>query len=323
MTVRLLWGEDDFLLREAALEALGGVQAQEVEGSAWSGGETADLATPSLFGDPRALLVTDCHELTDDAVRELRAYVQAPSPDAALILTGRGLKAPPPFAKDVEAAVGKSAVEKVELTKKELPNWLLRRARTRDLDIKPPAINALIETLGEAPAELAQAMEQMASAFPGQPLTPQLVERQFRGLGEAKTWEVCDRAFGGDLPGAMRALRAMLDAREDPLMILGGIASRVRDLERVAGVPEGLRGGDAARAAGLRFEWQLKRYRDAVRRYPPGALASLHLGVADADRALKNGAGGDVVLPMLLARISGQMPADAPIEVGSVARALR
>jgi DNA polymerase-3 subunit delta len=318
---RLLWGEDSFLVREAAMEALGGVQAREVDGADWSGGETGDLATPSLFGEPRALLVTNCQDLTDDGLRELRAYLQAPAPDATLVITGRGIKAAPPIAKDVEKSGGQ--VEKIELARKELTAWLVKRARSRDIQLRPPAANALVELLGETPAELDRAVDQMAAAFPGQPIEPGLVERQFRGLGDHKTWEVCDKAFGGDLSGAIRALQGMLAAREEPLVILGGIAARVRDLQRVAAVPMDVQPKDAARMAGLRFEWQFKRYRDAARRQPPGALESLHLAVANADRALKNGAGGDVVLPMLLARIAGAVPADAPIEVGSVARALR
>ena len=43
-TVLLLWGEDAFLLREAAIEALGGVHPVEVEAAEWQGGETSDLA---------------------------------------------------------------------------------------------------------------------------------------------------------------------------------------------------------------------------------------------------------------------------------------
>ena len=62
--VVLLWGEDPFLLREAALETLGEVRATEVDAAEWRGGETADLATPSLFGDARALLVIDCRSLS-------------------------------------------------------------------------------------------------------------------------------------------------------------------------------------------------------------------------------------------------------------------
>lgn len=49
--ISLLWGEDPFLLREAALELVGPeIQAREIDGAAWQGGELADLATPSLFG---------------------------------------------------------------------------------------------------------------------------------------------------------------------------------------------------------------------------------------------------------------------------------
>ncbi|MGZ4137752.1 MAG: hypothetical protein ACXVPX_09295 [Actinomycetota bacterium] len=71
--VHLVWGEDAFLLREAAAEILGDVQPVEVDAAEWQGGETSDLATPSLFGDRRALLVTDAKSLPDDGVTELKA----------------------------------------------------------------------------------------------------------------------------------------------------------------------------------------------------------------------------------------------------------
>ena len=61
--VYLFWGEDEFLLREAALEILGDLRPREVDGADWEGGETADLATPSLFGERRALLVTNAKAL--------------------------------------------------------------------------------------------------------------------------------------------------------------------------------------------------------------------------------------------------------------------
>ena len=84
--VILLWGEDAFLLREAALQLLGDLRATEVDAGEWQGGELQDLATPSLFGEPRALLVTDCRSLPKDALGELAAYLSAPDPDAPLVL---------------------------------------------------------------------------------------------------------------------------------------------------------------------------------------------------------------------------------------------
>lgn len=305
--VHLLWGEDEFLLREAALEVVGSeVQPREVDGGAWQGGETADLATPSLFGELRALLVTDCRSLPDDALRELGLYLTAPDPEAPLVLCAtvpeRG-KAPAALVKLVQPV---GTVREVKVARKDLPTWLAQRAKRREVDLAPEVAAALVETLGEEPAALEQALAQLASAFPGQRLTRDLVAQQFRGLGEQHIWDLCDRAFGRDLPGAMRSLRTLMESRDDPLMILGGIASRLRDLLRVRALPDRMPPAELARAAGLRFDWQARRYREQARRFSLEELAQIHAEVVEADRALKSGAGEDVVLPVLIGRIAAE-----------------
>lgn len=302
--VHLLWGEDAFLLRLAAFEALGDLQPREVDAAEWRGGELADLATPSLFGEPRALVVTDCRSLPDEAIRELGAYLSAPDPDAPLVLCAtvpeRG-KAPGALVKLVEPA---GTVREVRLARKDLPGWLVRRAKGRQADLAPDGAAALVETIGEDPAALDQALTQFASAFPRQRLTRDLALEQFRGLGEQHIWDLCDHAFGRDLPGSMRSLRRLLGAREDPLLILGGIASRLRDLVRVRSLPERMPPAELARAVGLRFDWQARRYRDQARRFSMEELLEIHGDVVEADRALKSGASGDVVLPVLVAEIA-------------------
>ncbi|HYU58876.1 MAG TPA: DNA polymerase III subunit delta [Actinomycetota bacterium] len=307
----LLWGEDEFLLREAAAEAFGSLweHVREVEGDAWTGGETGDLATPSLFGEPRALLVSGCQDLSDEGAREVRAYLEHPAPDATLVLTGRGIRAAPPLAKGLPAGI---EVRRVEITRRDLPGWVKRRGERRGVRAEPAALAALIDTVGEDPGRLDQALEQLVNAFPDQPITSRHVEEQFRGLGDRKTWEVTDRAFGGDLAGAIRALAGMLAARDDPLMILGGIAARLRDLQRVAALPDGIHPRDLAREAGMRFDWQARRAREQARRYEPGDLAALHRTVAEMDRAIKIGVPGEVILPLLLARISRAVPPREP-----------
>jgi hypothetical protein len=61
---------------------------------------------------------------------------------------------------------------------------------------------------------------------------------------------------------------------------------------------------ELARAADLRFEWQARRYREQARRFTPDELAEIHARLVDADRALKLGGPGDVVLPMLVTKIA-------------------
>ena len=303
-TAILLWGEDPFLLREAAIEVLGGVEPREVSASEWSGGETSDLATPSLFGGRRALLVTDSRALSADALREIGAYLAAPDPEASLVLLAvvaeRG-RAPASLVKLVKP-VGE--VRDVRVARRDLPGWVVARARARGGDIEPEAAAALVGIIGEEPAALDQALVQLATAYPGRRASEDMVASQFRGLGEQHMWDLCDRAFGRDVAGAMRALESMLEQRADPLLILGGIASRVRDLLRVRSLPDRMPLEEVAKAAGLRFDWQARRYRDQARRFTVEELVAIHARVAALDRSLKSGADGEIAMPTLIADIA-------------------
>ncbi len=304
--VHLLWGEDDFLLREAALEILGDIRPREVDASEWRGGETADLATPSLFGERRALLVSDCRSLPEEAMRELAAYIAAPDPEAPLVLIATVPERGKPPVALVKLVAPAGTVTEVKLARRDLPAWLMARGKARAMQVVPDGATALVETLGEDPAVLEQALEQFASAFPGGRVTRDLVAEQFRGLGEQHVWDLCDRAFARDLQGSMRSLRTLLESRDDALMILGGLASRLRDLLRVKAYPERMPPAELARAAGLRFDWQAKRYRDQARRFSVEELEAIHGRIAWADRALKSGATDDVVLPIVVAAIAGE-----------------
>ncbi len=303
--VLLLWGEDAYLLREAALTALGDVHAVEVDASDWQGGELQDLATPSLFGDRRALLITDCRSLPKDAMGELAAYVAAPDPDAPLVLActvaDRG-KAPAALLKLVEP-VGE--VRHVELKRQDLEPWLVQRAAAADLELTGPAARTLVETIGEDAGQLAAAVEQLASAFAGQKVGPVQIHQQFRGLGEQKTWDLCDKAFGKDLPGAIRSLRAIEVSGDEALMVLGGIASRLRDLIKVRSLPDRLPPSQVAKQAGLRFDWQARRYQQQARNFSLEELVHIHGQVTEVDRSLKSGGTATVVMPALIVSIAG------------------
>jgi DNA polymerase-3 subunit delta len=302
--VTLLWGEDAYLLREAALELLGEIEAAEVEAAAWQGGELQSLSTPSLFGEPRALLLSDARSLSREGLDELSGYLAAPDPDATLVITWtiaeRGK--PPASLQRLVEPVGE--VRKVDLARKDLEPWLVARAKAGGVELAIPGARALVEALGSEPGQLVSALEQLGSVFPGRRVGAQEVARQFRGLGEQKTWDLCDRAFAKDLPGAVRSLRAIEEGGDDPLMVLGGIAARLRDLLRVRSLPDRMPPAQLAREAGLRFDWQARRYRQQAGNFSLGELVALHERIAEADRALKSGASGDVVMPTLIAAIA-------------------
>ncbi len=303
-TVTLLWGENAFWLRETALGMLGDVRATEVDAADLAGGELQDLATPSLFGDPRALLVTDCRSLSKAAIGELAAYLQSPDPNAPLVLACTVAERGKPPAALIKLVEPVGTITQAQIARKELDPWLVQRAAGIGLELTSQGARALVQTLGEDLAQLAAAIEQLSAAFEGTRITPAEVHRQFRGLGEQKTWDLCDRAFGKDLPGAVRALRAMEENGDEALMVLGGIAVRVRDLIRVRALPDRTPLGQVAKQAGLRFDWQARRYQQQARNYSLDQLVQIHDRIAETDRALKSGAPGDVVMPVLIAAIA-------------------
>jgi DNA polymerase III subunit delta len=303
--VTLLWGEDDFLVREAALALLGDTKATEVDAAEWQGDELQGLATPSLFGEPRALLVNDARSLRKETIDEIGRYLTAPDPDATLVLAcvvaDRG-KVPAALQKLVDPL---GEVRKVDIARRDLEPWLVGRAKQHGLELAIPGARALVETLGPEPGQLVAALGQLQDVFAGQRVGPREIAGQFRGLGEQKTWDLCDRAFGKDLPGAIRSLRSIEEGGDEAIMVLGGIAARLRDLLKVRSLPDRMPPAEVAKEAGLRFDWQARRYQQQARNFSMEQLVELHDRVTEADRALKSGSTGDVVMPTLVTAIAG------------------
>lgn len=312
----LLWGEDEFLVRQAAADILDArqVKPRELDAREWQSGDFFDLATPSLWGERRALLVTGCQSLPEVAVRELKRYLESPSPDAVCVLTMvTSRRTAPPLAKVVQGAGGRA--KQVALRRQDLPKWTLERARARGVRLSAAGAAALVGVIGEEAGPLDQAVEQLASAFPGREAGPDEVHAQFQGVAEQQIWDLCDRAFSGRVSEATTTLHALLAAREDPLFILGGIASRLRDLLRVSALPDAMPPAEAAKQAGLRFDWQVRRLRDQARIVGRDALPALHDRAVEADRALKGGLDAESVLAGLVAAIAGDGEAALSVPV--------
>src|SRR5712691_9221528 len=173
VTTALFWGEDEFLLRQAALQFLeeGAAKATEVDAREWQGGEISDLSTPSLWGERRALLVSGCQGLPEAGARELRAYLQAPSPDALCVLTlVSKARSAPPLAKAVQQAGGLS--KQVALKRQDLPTWVLERARVHRVTLTPAGATALVGAVGETAAVLDQSVAQLGTAYAGREIGP-------------------------------------------------------------------------------------------------------------------------------------------------------
>ena len=74
---------------------------------------------------------------------------------------------------------------------------------------------------------------------------------------------------------------------------------------KVRALPDRMPPAELARAAGLRFDWQARRYQQQARNYSMGQLIGSARAITEADRAMKSGASADVVMPTLVTAIAG------------------
>ena len=105
------------------------------------------------------------------------------------------------------------------------------------------------------------------------------------GGGLLTGWEVADAVMKRDPRAAVLSLRRLLDAGEEPLKILGGLAWRVRTLLHA----KGLRAGGASKdviAREVRV-WS-EPFHNSIAGFPVDELLSFPSLLLDADRSLKS-----------------------------------
>lgn len=105
------------------------------------------------------------------------------------------------------------------------------------------------------------------------------------GGGLLTGWEVADAVMKRDPRAAVLALRRLLDAGEEPLKILGGLAWRIRTLLHA----KGLRAGGASKdviAREVRV-WS-EPFHNSIAGFPADDLLSFPSKLLDADRSLKS-----------------------------------
>src|SRR5439155_23067001 len=126
-------------------------------------------------------------------------------------------------------------VRHLTVKRQDLPRWVLDRAKAKAVDLEPSAAALLVGTIGEETSVLDQAVEQLATAFPGQRVGVAEVRAQFVGLGEQRVWDLCDQAVTARPCAALVTLLGLLEARAHHVVVPRGIDARVAELRRVRG----------------------------------------------------------------------------------------
>ncbi|WP_179464195.1 DNA polymerase III subunit delta [Janibacter alkaliphilus] len=262
------------------------VEMITLEATAYEEGELALHASPSLFGEDKAVVVRGLHEAPDHLQQDLLAYLEDPADEVTLVVVhasgNRGKKVLDTMkkagARVVDAPAIKSDRDKTQFTANEF-----RAARRR---ATPEAVQALVEAVGKDVRELAAACRQLVDDTTGV-IDADVVETYHGGKVEATGFKVADAAVTGEAGEALRLLRHAVAVGVDPVPIVAVLAQQLRQLAKVGGAGRG-RSADVARDLGM-APWQVDKARRHLAGWDGSALGRCIQAVAAADAEVKGG----------------------------------
>ena len=290
---------DDLLADEAIAKVRAQVGADPLSEVSF-GGDAAPseiveaLATPSLLGGGRLVLVRDAHELKKDAVAAIEAHLESPSPDSTLVLVASG--------RTRLAAIAKKAGTVITLEAprgRRLVSWTRERARSRGLSLDERAAYALVDAVGTELRDLDGALTQLSTAHPGGGrIDASAIRKAFPRLADERIYVFTDAVGDRRVGPAMGALRRLLDQGDEPLVLFGALSAHMR---RILVAREfGARGGVRAIGEVLGLpEWRAERLARQARAYRPDEIVEAIGVLAATDVEMK---GGDVPPEMALER---------------------
>jgi DNA polymerase-3 subunit delta len=313
--VAALAGDQRFLkvacLRELSRRVLG---EEDEFGPSRFPGESADLkavldelATVSMWGGRRLVVVEDADPFVTNHRAALERYVAKPSKGGVLVLDVKSWPKTTKLAK----AVGSSGLELdcSELKGAELQRWLTETARDehgKSLDRDAAALLAELAgpDLGLLDRELAKLADYAGDRAE---ITAADVTALVGGWKAETTFKMLEDVRAGDLGSALVELDRLLRSGEAPQRILGGVLFVYRKLAAAAELARrGTPLPAAVRSAGV-FPKDQSASADYLRRLGPKGAGRFFEYLVEADSALR-GVGRlpeRVVLERLLVRLAG------------------
>lgn len=261
------------------------VEVTELSAEAYQPGALAVLASPSLFEEPRVVLVRGLAEADDALQLDVLAYLTDMQDDVVLVLHhGGGPKAKKvldtakatPDSVWVDCPVVKHDSDRLAFVAAEFAD----RRRT----ISTRAAQLLVGAYGSDLAELASACAGLLDDVDGA-VDVEHVQAVTQGRAEADGFEVADAVVARDAGKALLLLRRALDTGADPVPLVAVLAMKVRAMAKVAAVG---RGPGAAKDLAM-APWMVERARRDLTRWTAPDLADAVVALAEADVALKGG----------------------------------
>ena len=261
-----------------------------------------DLASPMLFGGAQVLVIRRAEALSAKDEELVLAAAGRVQPPGCLVLVARGLDGRRRVLAAFEREGGAFAFPRVT-EPAALRDWIGRLAGERGQEIRPAAIDLLLERATADLATLASEVEK-ASLYAGPGVAIEVAHLEaVAALGRAAAVEaLADRLARRDLRGAHHALAGLLGAGEPPVRIVAFLAASLRRALHVAELADQGLSQDAIAARLGMPGWLVRRVRSTR---SAGQLERSLAALRDLDLALKTSRPAAAAFTAALAEMTG------------------
>jgi DNA polymerase-3 subunit delta len=280
----LITGPEAYLAQRAARSIKDQLKAQhpdleftEVQDGEYSPGLIFSLAAPSLFEEPRMVLIQSAAEsLTEDL---LKLFEDGPQ-NCTIVLrlpnlvghNGKAKKALSPIALNVVCDEVKKDADRIDFVKREFQRL--------GVPVDQAATRALITAFGSDMGELGAACDQLAKSGKGS-ISLADVDRTFEGRVETNAFKIADAALAGNASEAIRLFRHGFATGLDTVALTAALSMKIRQLARL------FNDRNASAAAVGMQPWQLDRARKELAGWKESELIELVQLAAQTDSDVK------------------------------------
>ena len=242
-------------------------------------------------GDGRLVVVDDVEKWKAPDVKEVTAYIAAPSPETVLALVAEELKTDSALAKAVAKA---GQVLAYDVPKRKLPDWVAEQFGRFGARAEPEACRALVEMVGDDLEALTNEVDKLATWAGGDVVKLEDVQRMAAGRAETAIFAVTDAWGRRDVAATLRSAEELMErshrARSGELMrivsSMVGHVGRVRRCQKLA--EEGVRPRDAAGSLKMHPFVAEKAFAQAAN-FSAEELAAAIVRLSELDAASKGG----------------------------------
>ncbi|WP_448851289.1 DNA polymerase III subunit delta [Corynebacterium sp. 335C] len=247
--------------------------------------ELTDLLSPSLFGEDRIVVLTECDEAGAEPAKLIVDAAKDPVPGITLILQhsggGRQKKMVPELRK-----AGAALFEAEEVKARDLPNFVRAELDRNGVKASGQTVNTILDAVGSDLRELATAIAQLAADTGGK-ITPTAVRTYYGASAEVSGFEVAELALTGQAAEALAKMRRAVQLGVAPVLLASAVTRMTGEVARLHGVRSVNPNRDAA-TYGMP-PWKLKKTHGLARAWSTPAMARAVQVAADLEFDVKGG----------------------------------